>query len=88
MIENIQDARKKITEFCAQELGRDPSAVKFVKLTKQDDGWQSRVEITEQNQYLQKLGYPPIFDRILYSIEIDLEGNVKNFCKQGEEDGI
>ncbi|MFH1652625.1 MAG: hypothetical protein ABIE74_01060 [Pseudomonadota bacterium] len=83
---NLNEAKGKVAEFCAKELGKDTKAVRFLKLNKVGEGWATRVEITEQDEYLKKLGYPPIFDRNIYNVELDGKGNVTGFCKKGEEE--
>ena len=83
---NINEARGKVVEFISKELGRDARAMKFLKLAKDGENWSSSVEITEQNEYLKKLGYPPVFDKNVYKIELDSVGEVSSFCKKGEEE--
>lgn len=83
---NINEARGKVVAFVSKELGRDAAAIKFLKLAKEGENWNSSVEITEQNEYLKKMGYPPVFDRNVYKIEINDSGEVTSFCKRGEEE--
>lgn len=83
---NITQAQDRIVKFCKQELHKDVAAIKFLKIKQTDnESWSSIIQITEQNEYLSKLGYPPVFDRNIYNIDIDKEGNVTNFCDQKEE---
>lgn len=86
MINDITEAKKQVIVFCTKELERDAAAIKFLKIGRSSEGWNARVEVTEQNEYLKKLGYPPIFDRSVYNIDLDDTGNVTRFCQKGEED--
>jgi hypothetical protein len=80
----IHDARSKITEFFQGEFGKEPEAVHFLKIAKSEVGWEGIVEITEQNEYLKKLGFPPIFDKNHYAVELDENLNVTRYGKEEE----
>lgn len=82
----IIEIRKIIQEFWSKEMSKDASQIKIIKINQLEDGWLGRIEITEENKYLKKLGYPPIFDRHIYDINIDKEGNVTGFCQESERD--
>lgn len=68
---HIHDIQERVTEFFARELGKEPGALHFVRVAKSDGGWEAKVEVTEQNDYLKKLGYPAIFDKNIYTVELD-----------------
>lgn len=84
---NLHEARIRITEFFQSELGKEPESVQFLKLGKSDGGWEGTVEVTEPNEYLKKIGYPPIFDKNRYVISLDEEGNVVQYGREGLEEG-
>lgn len=76
----IQEAQQKILEFFSSELGREREALHFIKLSKSQDGWQAKVEVTEPNEYLKKIGYPAIYDRNLYTVDLDDELEVVGYA--------
>lgn len=82
----IIEIRKIMQEFLSKEMGKDVSQTKIIKINQSGDGWLGRAEITEENKYLKKLGYPPIFDRNIYDINFDKEGKVTGFCQEDERD--
>jgi len=79
----IQEVRMKITEFFKAEFQKEPETLRFLKLGKLDEGWEGKVEVTEENAYLKKLGYPTIFDKNVYSVLLDNELNIVSY---GEEE--
>ncbi len=81
----IHEVKTKILEFFQGELGKDPAAVRLLKLSKSEEGWEGTVEVTEENAYLTKIGYPPIFDKNVYSVNLDMDLNVVGYG-QGEEE--
>lgn len=83
---SIHEARMKITAFFQSELGREAEAVQLLKLAKSDGGWEGVVEVTEPNEYLKKIGYPPIFDKNRYIVLLDEEGNVVQYGRKGLEE--
>ena len=82
---DITTAKKKIMDFVTKELSREATQLKFVKISKTPDGWNGKIEITEDNVYLKKLGKPSVFDKNVYLVDVDEAGDVTNFCKEGEE---
>lgn len=82
----IHEARMKITTFFQSELGKEAEAVQLLKLAKSDGGWEAVVEITEPNEYLKKIGYPPIFDKNRYTVSLDEEGNIVQYGREGLEE--
>lgn len=75
----IHDVQEKVIAFFADEFGREREAVHFLKVFKSGDQWISRVEVTEPNEYLKKLGYPQIFDRNIYTVKLDLAFEVTEY---------
>jgi hypothetical protein len=67
----IHEVQEKVVEFFSREFGREREAVHFLKVSKSGEEWVARVEVTEPNEYLKKLGYPQIFDRNVYTIKLD-----------------
>lgn len=82
---DMTQARKKMAEFVTKELEREASQLKFVKVTKTPEGWNGKIEITEDNAYMKKMGYPSIFEKSIYQIDLDDALGVTNFCREGEE---
>ena len=82
---DIHEAKVRMMEFCQSELGKEPEAIHFVKITKSEEGWEGKVELTELNEYLKKIGYPAVFDKNKYVIAMDPELNVIHFGPEEEE---
>lgn len=82
---DITTAKQRIMKFVTSELSKNELQIKLIKITKTESGWNGKVEITEDNLHLKKLGYPPVFDKNVYVIDLDDTMNVTNFCRQGEE---
>lgn len=76
----IHEAQQKIMEFFSAELGRERDSLHFIKLSKRKDGWEAKVEVTEPNEYLKKIGYPAIYDRNLYTVDLDEELEVVGYA--------
>jgi hypothetical protein len=68
---SIHDVQEKVVEFFSKELGKERETLHFIKMTKSGEGWIARVEVTEPNEYLKKLGYPQIFDKNIYTVNLD-----------------
>lgn len=83
---DIREARAKIMEFFQMELGMEPEALQVIKVGKSDNGWVGTVQVTELNEYLKKMGYPPIFDKNHYKIALDENLNVVRYARKDEED--
>jgi hypothetical protein len=82
----IHEAKVKIAELFRTEFGKEPEAIRFVKLAKSDGGCKGTVEVTEPNEYLKNLGYPPIFDRNHYTIVLDESFDVIRYGREEEEE--
>lgn len=67
----IHEVQEKVFEFFLKELGRERESLHFIRLTKAGEGWEVKVEVTEPNEYMKKLGYPAIFDKNIYVVELD-----------------
>lgn len=83
---SIVEAREQVVNFCKKELNRTGEQLRLLKISKSPEGWSAKVEITEENSYLKKMGYPPVFDRNIYDIRLDSEMSVVGFWKEGEGD--
>lgn len=81
----IHEAKVRMMEFCQSELGKEAEAIRFVKITKSEEGWKGKVELTELNEYLKKIGHPNVFDKNEYFITLDPELNVVHFGPEEEE---
>lgn len=77
---SIHVAQEKVLEFFMKELGRERETLHFIKLSKVDGGWEARVEVTEPNEYLKKLGYPQVFDKNIYTVVLDASGEVAEYA--------
>lgn len=78
----IHDVQEKVVDFLVHELGKDRDGVRIVKLSKTTDGgWECKAEVTELNDYLKKLGHPAIFDKNIYTINLDAELGVTGFAE-------
>ncbi|MDI6807479.1 MAG: hypothetical protein QME66_00650 [Candidatus Eisenbacteria bacterium] len=82
----IHEVKVRVAEFLQNELGQEPEAFRFLKLAKSDGGWEGTVEVTELNEYLKKLGYPPIFDKNRYAVALDENLNVIRYGREEEEE--
>jgi len=80
----ISEAKEKVVTFCKKELGRAADQIRLLKVMKSENGWKSKVEITEVNDYLKKMGYPTVFDRNVYDINLDTNMDVVSFYREGE----
>lgn len=76
----IHEAQEKVKEFFSRELGKEPETLHFIRLSRAGDGWEARVEVTEPNEYLKKLGYPAIFDKNIYTVTLDAAGEVTEYA--------
>ena len=81
----ISEAQKRIREFFTQELDKEVEALRIMEVSKTDEGWNGRVEVTEINVYLRKRGYPPVYDKNIYGVSLDEELNVVAVKQEGEE---
>lgn len=83
---DIHEVKIRVQEFFQKELEKEQEAVRFLKLSKSDTGWEALVEVTELNEYLKKLGYPPIFDKNRYAVVLDEGLNVVHYGRGEEEE--
>lgn len=92
----IHEAQKRVIEFFTKELGRERGALHFLKVAKSGEGWEAKVEVTELNGYLKKLGYPQIFDKNIYTVRLDpslevteyglTESRERSYATEGREE--
>jgi hypothetical protein len=68
---SIHEVQEKVLQFFFKEFGKEPEALHFIKLSKNEAGWEAKVEVTEENGYLKKLGHPSIFDKNVYAVHLD-----------------
>lgn len=86
VILGIHEVRVRVSEFLQTEFGKEPEAVRFLKLSKlEEGGWISTVEMTEPNEYLKKIGYPSIFDKNRYVVTLDENLNVTAYGREEDE---
>ncbi len=77
----IINAQNKIFEFLCKEQGKDKSAIRVIKIEQSKEGWQGKVEITEINEYMKKMGHPMIFDKNIYTVMLDTNFDVIAFAQ-------
>ncbi len=82
----IHDVQEKVVEFFSNELGKERETLHFIKLSKSGEGWIARVEVTEPNEYLKKLGYPSIFDKNIYTVNLDPTLEVTEYALTGSRE--
>lgn len=80
----LVEVREKISGFLVGEMKLSPEAFHFIRITKQDEGWEGVIELTEKNEYLVKMGYPTIFDKKQYKVSLDGELNVVGYEREEE----
>ena len=67
----LSDVKAVIVKFFKREFNLPTEAVHVLGITKKGEKWQSMVQITQTNQHLKYLGYPPVFEKEIYTITID-----------------
>jgi len=72
----IIEAKEVIVSFFHNEFKLPKEAIQVVGLSKKGDEWWGTVIMTQCNQYLRMLGYPPVFDKNTYTIVLDMEMNI------------
>lgn len=76
----IGEAQQKVLEFVLRELGKERDALRLIRLTRSQEGWEAKVEVTEQNEYLKKLGHPSIFDKNIYTVTLDDQFDITGYA--------
>lgn len=76
---SLIEAKRRALQFLAEEIGYDPAAIRVTGLSREEGVWRVKVEITAPDAYLSKLGYPPVFNRLESSVEVDAEGEIVGF---------
>ncbi|MBI2336726.1 MAG: hypothetical protein HYU97_08200 [Deltaproteobacteria bacterium] len=77
----IHEAQQKVVDFLATELGKEREMIRFIKMAKFEANWEAKVEVTELNEYLKKLGHPTIFDRNVYTVVLDPTLEIVSFAQ-------
>jgi len=72
----IVAAKAAIVNFFHSEFDLPKEAVQVVGLLKKGEEWWGTVIITQANQYLRMLGYPPVFEKNTYTIVLDMDLNI------------
>ena len=76
---SIIDAKKMIVSFVEQEFEVTKEAINVVTLMKKGRDWLGVFTVTETNKYLEKLGYPTVFDKNTYTIKLNHELEVVSY---------
>lgn len=82
----INEAKSKMEDFFTKELKKDAGAVRIMEVSKTEGGWIGRVEVTEDNLFIKKLGYPPVYDKNIYKVKMDDNLNLVSYKQQGKEE--
>lgn len=82
----IHDAQEKVAEFLTKELGKKEEALRFIKLSHSEEGWEGKVEVTELNEYMKKLGHPHIFDKNIYTVQLDSGLDVVSYAQTASQE--
>lgn len=77
---SIVEARKMIINFIEQEFEVSKDAINVVTLMKKGREWLGVFTVTETNRYLEKLGYPTVFDKNTYTIKLNQELEVVSYA--------
>ena len=75
----IIEAKKAIVSFIEQEFEVSKDAINVVTLMKKGRDWLGVFTVTETNKYLEKLGYPRVFDKNTYTIKLNHELEVVSY---------
>jgi len=79
---NIGEAGQAVVEFLKRTLNIE--AVKVVKATKVDDGWETEAEVYEENSFLKSVGLPTkVQDRNIYTVKLSDSLEVESYERQG-----
>ncbi|MFZ5592546.1 MAG: hypothetical protein ACOY81_12170 [Bacillota bacterium] len=84
---NVRQARAAVEEFFCTDLGYTRHAVQVLGVQRLAAGWRARVMVTETNRYLKHLGYPPVYDRNYYLVELDDALEITSYWPEGTGEG-
>jgi len=86
---SVIKARKLVVSFFISELGYEKDAVQVLGIKKIEAGWEAKVIVTETNRHLKKLGYPPVYDKNIYFVNLDQDLEIVSYwtgeCSEGED---
>ena len=82
----IHEIQEKVIHFLTAELGKPRETIRLLKLSKFNEGWEAKIEVTELNEYLKKLGYPTIFDRNIYTVTLDPTFEIVGFAQTASQE--
>ncbi len=80
---SITEIKARIEDFLSKELNKDPGSARIIEVSKSDEGWLARVQVAEENLFIKKLGYPPVYDTNVYKITIDEQLNFLSYRQEG-----
>lgn len=79
---NIEEAREAAAEFLKRAL--NVKEVRVIGVTKVDEGWDTDVEVYEENSFLKSLGLPTrVQDRNIYTVKLNDSLQVESYERQG-----
>jgi len=82
----IREAQETVIDFFTSEMGKDRDAVRFIKLLRVGEGWEAKVEVTELNTYMKKLGFPMIMDKNIYTVTLGGDFKVTGFALSSSQE--
>ena len=83
MANNIEEARKAVTEFLKKTL--NPDDVKVIRATKVDEGWETEAEVYEESSFIKSLGLPTrVRDRNIYLVKLDSDLEVQSYERKSQ----
>ena len=83
MANNIEEARKAVTEFLKKTL--NPDDVKVIRATKVDEGWETEAEVYEESSFIKSLGLSTrVRDRNIYLVKLDSDLEVQSYERKSQ----
>lgn len=88
----ISEVRDKVVDFFISELKKDASALRTMEVSKTEGGWLGMLEVSEDNLFLKKMGYPRVFDKNVYRVKLNDNLDVVSYKQvtkeEEEEEGV
>lgn len=82
----ISQAKERMVDFFINELKKDASSIRMMGVTKTEEGWSGRVEVTEDNLLLKKLGYPHVYDKHVYHVNLNDKLDLLSYNEEMERE--
>lgn len=79
----IDDVSRAAAEFLKKTLNIKDA--KVIRAAKSGDGWETRVEVYEENSFIKSLGLPTrVQDRNIYTVKLNDSLNVESYEREGQ----